>query len=552
MSYILGVNAGANTFHDASACLIDDAGRVLAFIEQERLTRDRHAPKDHTPAEAVARVLTLAGVDVDQLDTVAVGWDEPRVAARAATPWRFDSPGEFLRELGLASSRGPGRGPDLCFVPHHRAHAASAFYASPYEHAAVVVVDGSGEDESVSIFSADRGRPLVRLAAWPQVVSLGHFYEGVSRWLGLGKYGAGKVMGLAAYGHAGPSGWVTAVDADQRTELTSAIGDDSRWVYEDVITRWAKLLAAHGGTDRPATAPFELAGDPVAVQIAAAAQATVESVVTALVDRARADTSRGPVCLAGGVALNCAANGRLPGEVYVPPMPHDAGVALGAAWSLQPPREPAAFAPYTGGTPGPLPDGHAALDGARVENADVDAVVELLLAGQVVGVVRGRSEVGPRALCHRSLLASPTRVAMRETVNRLKRREPWRPFGPVALASDNGDHGLWEPIGHLERYMVGAAPVTERGAREIPAVRHVDGTTRPQRLGVGDEPFVEAVLAGLARAGHPPVLINTSFNGPGEPLVETAEQAVTCARQLGVPVCVVDETVIRFPAAASE
>ena len=270
---------------------------------------------------------------------------------------------------------------------------------------------------------------------------------------------------------------------------------------------------------------------------------------------ARADTGLQPVCLAGGVALNCVANGQLPGEGYVPPMPHDAGVALGAAWSLLPPTRDTAqrvLHPHTGGPPGPLPTGLPELDDARIDDVDVDTVVRLLLDDQVVGICRGRSEIGPRALCHRSLLTSPTTPGMRDTVNAIKRREPWRPFGPVSRAAV--EHGLWTPIGHLEHYMVGATPVTRRGARQLPAVRHVDATTRPQRLAVGGEPFVEAVLDGLAHAGHPPVLRNTSFNGPGEPLAESATEAVRCARRLGVPACVLDDHLVGFPrdAAASE
>lgn len=537
MNYILGVNAGCATWHDASACLIDNAGGVVAFVEQERLTRFRHAPKDHTPAAAVARVMALAGIDAREIAAVAVGWDEPRMSARAGSGWHFDSPAQFLGELGLT---GPGRVPDLHFIPHHQAHAASAFYASPYPAAAVVVVDGTGEDESVSIYSARRGCPLVRLAAWPQVCSVGHFYEAVSRWLGLGKYGSGKVMGLAAYG-TGPvvdPGWLAATDAG----LASILGSDTRLVYEDVIARWAGVLADHAGAQHATARAFDLADDPVAVRVAATAQTTVESVITALVAQARVDTGLQEVCLAGGVALNCAANGRLPGPVFVPPMPHDGGVALGAAWSLLPPAGVTVFHPYTGGAPDPIPGDLAESDGVRVAELDVDVVVRMLLDGHVVGVCRGRSEVGPRALCHRSLLASPTSVAMRDQVNRLKQREPWRPFGPVSLAGV--DHGLWAPIGYLERYMVGAARVTDRGSREVPAVQHVDGTTRPQRLAPGDEPFVEAVLAEVARAGHPPVLLNTSFNGPGEPLVETSAQALACARRLGVPLCVVDDQMI--------
>lgn len=223
--------------------------------------------------------------------------------------------------------------------------------------------------------------------------------------------------------------------------------------------------------------------------------------------------------------------------VYVPPVPHDAGVALGAAWSLAAPRQPQVLSAYTGGLPGLLP---ADLGGATAHPLDGDQVADLLADGHVAGVCRGRSEVGPRALCHRSFLASPVTADMRSRVNDLKRRERWRPFGPVT----NADPGLWESAGHLERYMIGAARLSDAGRAALPAVAHADGTTRPQRLEPGQEDFVSAVLDALAQRGHPPVLLNTSFNGPGEPLVETSTEALACAMRLGADALVTDDALV--------
>lgn len=528
MTYILGVNAGSATFHDPSAALVDEHGTVLACVEEERLSRVRHAPGVKMPALAVAQCLHLAGITPEQVDAVAVGWDEPRLN----TEWRFDSPQHFLAALGFY---GP-RLPDTYFVPHHLAHAASAFHASGYEQAAVLVVDGNGEDESATIFRARRGEPLVRLARWPRIYSLGHLYEAASVWLGLGRHGAGKTMGLAAYGAEsapGDPGWLSAGPHG----LVSALGSDPLPDYDALKGRWRKQIERFAGARGPQQPPATLAADPAAVKVAAAVQNTAEAVMAWFAEQARALTGIDNLCIAGGVGLNCAANGRLSGPLYVPPIPHDAGVALGAAWSLSAPSRPEILSAYTGGWPGPLP---ADLAGTAAGEVDADRVADLLAGGAIVGVCRGRSEVGPRALGHRSFLASPLDAAMRERMNDLKRREHWRPFGPLT----HTDLGLWSPIGHLERYMIGAARLTDRGAALLPAVTHADGTTRPQRLAAGDEPFISAVLDALVKRGHPPVLLNTSFNGPAQPLVETAAQALACARRLGADALVTDEALL--------
>jgi carbamoyltransferase len=243
----------------------------------------------------------------------------------------------------------------------------------------------------------------------------------------------------------------------------------------------------------------------------------------------RAVTGLPALCMAGGVALNCSTNGQLDQPLYVPPVPHDAGVALGAAWYVSPPRSPRIpFDPYRG------PDAahHSDLDLTGIERVDlsIERVTSMLSEGRVGAVVEGRSEVGPRALCHRSVIAVPRPASIHGRLNDIKHREPWRPFGPVATVGTASR--LWGERGDLTRYMVGATLVTETGALVAPAVVHADGTTRPQNLRSGEAPVVEALLGELDRQGDPAVLINTSFNDKGQPIVSTAAEAVDTLRRL--------------------
>jgi carbamoyltransferase len=248
---------------------------------------------------------------------------------------------------------------------------------------------------------------------------------------------------------------------------------------------------------------------------------------------------RDQLCIVGGVALNCAANGLIPEPVFVPPVPHDAGVALGAAWHVNPPTgERGAICPYLGidtyvnGAPTSLA---TSLEWLPFNEA---SVVERLLAGEVGGVIEGRAEVGPRALGHRSILALPRPADQRDLINRVKSREPWRPFAPVGLAECGGC--LWEERTHLFRYMIGASTVSDTGTEVIAAAMHVDGTARPQVL-QEDAGVVGTLLRTLRRSGIPPVLLNTSFNGPNEPIVNTPAEAIaTCAR-LGLDFLVIGD-----------
>jgi carbamoyltransferase len=528
----LGINAGVGGHtHDASACLTDDAGRVLAFLEAERLSRRRHAFGE-TAAAAADACLRLAGVSACDVDVVAVGWDLPKVKAMVASrgplqeAWQVPHHSELVRRL-LGWDEVPL--PDVVFVPHHLAHAVCSFYASPFPSAAVVVVDGSGEEESISVYEAHAGRHLVRRRWWPYSHSLGAMYEAAGALLGFGRMEAGKTMGLSSFGR----------DL-QPWPLLSFRGDD-----------FSPGIEA-GRQNRPLCPELDsLDSDELAVRLAWSVQSALEEAILFLAGLARRATGLPAVCLSGGIALNCSANALVDEPLYVPPVPHDAGVALGAAWYVNPPRSrPAAgMSAYLGGEPGSPEAALAGKGGGpggswRLEPFSAPAVAERLVRGQVGAIAVGRSEAGPRALCHRSIVALPSSTEMRDRVNRIKGRERWRPLGPVAERARSAAY--WEARDHLCDYMLAAVPVTEPARSRIPAVVHADGTTRPQVLGGGDPEHARmaAILRELEAAGLPPVLVNTSFNARGEPIVESARDALDAFGRLGLDFLVLEDALV--------
>ncbi|MEV4943652.1 carbamoyltransferase C-terminal domain-containing protein [Streptomyces zaomyceticus] len=537
--WILGLNAPPAGWHDTAACLIDGDGRVVAFSEQERHSRIRHAIADggSQPADAVAYCLAQAGITLRDVAVVAVGWDD-----RQLFPGRFADDRHFLQEA-LGSSFDAGHVPELVRVPHHRAHAASSFYASPFTKAAVLVADGNGENESTTIWTFADGSEPVLHHSWPRTASLGYAYNAASVWLGFNHLNAGKTMGLAAYGRA------RGLEVDRLVEvgggdyrlavapLTERPGrstdDDLGRDYRQMVRAWHGIYSKVAGTDGPAVPMERLHEDPVAVRVAYTAQQIVEDVMGELSRAARQAAGAEELCLAGGIALNCSANGQLPGPVFVPPVPHDAGVALGAAWTVRPPvRRAGPISPYLGVAVGGTGDRAPEQDtlGLARSEASVERITDLLLDHRVGAVAQGRAEVGPRALCHRSIIALPDTAEVHTRVNRIKDREQWRPFAGVTRPGYGSR--LWERQEHLNRYMLGAARTTTHADAVAPGVVHVDGTTRPQVL-VGDEaPVVGSVLDRLSALGHPAVLLNTSFNGRGEPIVNTSYDALRAFRKM--------------------
>lgn len=529
MTWILGLNVPPVGWHDTAACLVDETGKVYAMSEEERFSRTKHGLHQQ-PIRSVAFCLRQAGISAGDLDAIAIGWDLPRMLEANAMRWGYGAVGQLLAGLGLAEHRQP----DVVFVPHHRAHAVCALLASGRTEAAVLVVDGTGEDESISLFEARAGKPLVRRQRWPRSASLGLMYAAVSEALGFGLLGAGKTMGLASYGRVVDSQPWPMLDSELTAPFPST-EDDS---YEDVMAGWRKhiggLLNGHVETDSNL-----LTGDHRAVRLALSAQCAVEEAMQRLVARARSETGLADVCLAGGVSLNCSANGQLPPPVYSPPVPHDAGVSLGAAWSLCDGRPERPLRPFLGLDMTPAPE----LAMRRTEPFRVARVVDLLRTGAIGALAVGRAEIGPRALGHRSIIAIPASTAVRDTINLRKGREPWRPLAPVARQQDASE--FWTVLPELQRYMLGTAEATAAAHSQIPAAVHVDGTVRAQVVADDQEPLYQ-VLTGLADAGEPPVLINTSLNTRGEPLVNTPTEAIRAFDTIGLDFMVIgDELVLK-------
>ncbi len=410
----------------------------------------------------------------------------------------------------------PGLSPDqVRFVPHHVAHAASAGLASPYRDCAVLVLDGRGECAS-HLAGHYRDGELSPLGTQPLPASLGLFYEDLTEHLGfLRSSDEFKVMALASYG--------TPRSAERLREYVHGDGEGG---FRTRPVPWAEF------------APRRAPGEPWRQEhadLAASAQLRLEEVLLELVHRLHERTGERTLAMAGGVALNCVANSRLRqespfDEVWVQPAAGDAGTALGAALHVASAKD--AVEPMPGPALGRGWDEEelrAVLERARLPYerppSIAAAVAEALAGDAVVGWFQGRSEYGPRALGHRSLLAHPGREANLDRLNAVKGREEFRPVAPMLLA-ERAPEILEGPL--PSPYMLFVQNVREEWRSRIPAVVHVDGTARAQTVTPEEEPLVAELLGEFERRTGLPVLVNTSFNTAGRPMVDTPAEALEC------------------------
>jgi carbamoyltransferase len=569
---------GLNAYHgDASAALLVD-GELTFALEEERLNRIKHWAG--FPALAARACVTATGAQ--SIEHVAISRN-PSAHLWAKVRRLLGRPGDWTRSASrvrntLDVARVAGRVDELGlpgaararvhFVEHHRAHLASAFFVSPFDEAAVVSIDGFGDFSSV-MWGVGRGNRIeVRgHVAFPH--SLGLFYTAFTQLLGFPNYGDEyKMMGLSAYGRprfAEHVRDIVRVEGDQvhlnldyfvhhtsGVEMTWEGGEPALGaVYS------AKLTDRFGPARVPRTELTNRHAD-----LAASAQLVLEECYFALLNEIHRRTGQRAVCLAGGVALNCVANGKIFErtpfrDVYVQPAAHDAGTSIGAAlhvWhqELKRPRRDqmrhVLYGPEYGDR-----DIEQALQsaGAQYERVSrtqlVDETARELAAGRIVGWFQGRMEFGPRALGARSILADPRRKEMKDTLNaRIKFREPFRPFCPSVLAEAVGDYFETD---YPSPFMVQACRIKPAQRSRIPAVTHEDGTGRLQTVERDVNPLYWALLKRFGELSGVPVLINTSFN-ENEPIVNTPAEAVDCFMRTNMDVLSIGSFVARKSASA--
>jgi len=532
---ILGVNCFS---HDTAACLLRE-GRIVAFAEEERFNRERHTKR--FPDTAIAWCLEQGGVGLNDVDAVAFahrpGLDFARGALdalRRAAPKRLAVQAAVDANLArkeLAFRRRWGFRGRVVHVGHHDAHAAAAFYPSPFGEAAVLTLDRGGDFLSTTM-QHGQGTRLRELAAVRNPDSLGEVYSAFTWYLGfLPNADEGKVMGLAPYGE---DKLVPELAGMVRHTPDGAFRVNFDWFGYQRQSGWLsrRFNDRFGPPRRPVSELTELHRN-----LAYAVQDVIEEAALHVARRLRQRTGSRNLCLGGGVALNSVMNARLLREagfehVFVQPAASDAGNALGAAlwlWHqrLGNPREEVMEHAFWGPefTQRACEEAleRRGLRAEQVHDAPAQAATLLAESG-IVGWFQGRAEVGPRALGNRSILADPRRAGMKDVVNaRVKRRESFRPFAP-SLLHERGTH--WFEDYYPNPFMLLVLPVRPERRELIPAVTHVDGSARLQTVTPGFNRRFHRLIVEFERRTGVPVVLNTSFNLRGEPIVLTPDEAV--------------------------
>jgi carbamoyltransferase len=562
---ILGLSAH---YHDSAAALVID-GIPIAAVQEERLSRRKNDAA--FPLAAAEWCLDHAGLEPDDLDAI-IFYERPGLkfdrilttllrsfphSGRAFGKAMKNMLGEKLWMKGVIASQLGVPGRKILFTRHHQSHAAAAFLTVPTERAAILTADGVGEwatltvGEGIKRSDGSTAIRLLRELRFPH--SLGLFYSTFTAYLGFAvNEGEYKVMGLAAYGR--PNRIEDVRKLIRRTDDGAFVLDLSYFDFHgSVESSYSKRFVDLFGPPRSPYEPIDLAtGDGQRfAEIAASAQRVLEDI---LVDIARAlheETGLPDLCLGGGVALNGVANARLLADsgferIFVPPAPGDAGCALGAALYADRihfgrPHHNIPDHPFWGPLVEPTELARlAGEDGFEVEEHELDGLAEALAQGRIIGWMDGALEFGPRALGHRSILAAPHDAAMRDRLNRdIKYREEFRPFAPVVLAA-HADRFFELPPGgaRLGRFMSGVFPVRREWRDRLAAVTHVDGTARVQVLDPGMVPRLAALIEAYGRRTGVPVLLNTSFNLAGEPIVNSAAEGYSTFRRSGIDLLV--------------
>lgn len=584
--HILGLSA---LYHDSAACLLS-GGRVVAAAQEERFSRRRH--DSAFPCQAVEFCLKQGGLRPEDLDAVAF-YDKPLLkfdrilethlawAPRGLKSFMMAVPVWLAEKLWMPSviSKEVGNGIPLLFAEHHESHAASAFFPSPFESAAVLTVDGVGE-WATSSYGVGRGNKVEMLKEMHFPHSLGLLYSAFTYFTGFkvnsGEY---KVMGLAPYGEPKYAQAIFDHLIDLKDDGSFAMNQEYFDYCAGLKMTSAKMEPLFGGPPRKPESKLAQRE----MDLAASVQVVTEEIMLRMARHIRQETGERHLCLAGGVALNCVANGKLLragifDDIYIQPAAGDAGGALGAALSAyhhyhDKPRVTVSGTDWQHGSYlGPEYSDDEVVTvisqfGAKstLHASDESMCIEvarLMTEGKVVGWFQGRMEFGPRALGARSIIGDARSPEMQKIMNlKIKFRESFRPFAPAVLAekvSEWFDHERSSP------YMLMVADVLEKHRKQlsgaddalwgidklnvprssIPAVTHVDYSARLQTVHRDTNPTFHRLISEFDRLTGCPVVVNTSFNVRGEPIVENPAQAYTCFMRTEMDVLVLGRHVL--------
>jgi carbamoyltransferase len=575
---ILGINA----YHADSSAAIFVNGKLVAAIEEERFKRIKHWAG--FPQLAIEFCLREAGISYEQVDHFAIGRDpkakffkkllylaaNPKgsfsvIKDRVSNSRKVSSLDKELANIsGLALEAFKGK---VAQVEHHRSHLASAFFASPFDEAALLSIDGSG-DFTTTMIGIGKGNNIKVLDSVDFPHSIGIFYTAMTQLLGFPHYGDEyKVMGMAPYGepkYLDKLNDVVRITKDglftlnlkyfrSATQGVISYGDDNVPIVEPMFSdEMVKLFGEPRKKDEELTQHHK--------DLAASVQRFTERVIFHILENLQKRTGLENICIAGGVAQNSVANGKIISNtsfknVYIPSAGHDAGISIGAALYVQHqilnfPRQPSIKTAYTG---------------SRFSNNEIkntlqkknilfaeledevlfEKITECLVKGGVVGWFNGRAEFGPRALGGRSIIADPRRNDAKEILNlKIKRRESFRPFAPSILKEYVSEYfELNDDVPFMEKVFL----IKKEKRSEIPAVTHVDGTGRLQSVDKEISPRYYALIEAFRKKTGVPILLNTSFN-ENEPIVNSPSEALDCYLRTNMDMLVMENIVVeRLP-----
>jgi len=571
--YILGLNA----YHgDSSACIFKD-GELIAATEEERIRRIKHWAG--FPSESIKFCLKEAGIEISDVDYITISRDPSAniykkithslknlvsfktLKDRLANTKKIGSVKEELsKALGVDISKIKA---EVYNVEHHRIHMASAFFASPFEESAILSIDGFGDFTSTMI-GVGKGNKIEVLDSVIYPHSMGIFYTAFTQFLGFDKYGDEyKVMGLSPYGNATMVEKLKDVVIFKDNGLFELNTRYFKHAKEGVQMSWEDgephiepifsdyLVEKFGKPRKKGEELTQYHKD-----LAASIQRITEEMIFHILNHLQKKTGLKNICIAGGVAQNSVANGKVLENtsfenLYIPPAAHDAGTAIGSAlWLynqvLDKPRIEPMMHSYFGAK---FSDDEIEeylksknIPYEKLSDEELyNKVTDCLINAGVVGWFQGRAEFGPRALGHRSILADPTRDDAKEILNlKIKRREPFRPFAPSILKEFTGEY--FEKVDDVP-FMEKVFQIKEEKRAKIPAVTHVDGSGRLQTVDKNVEPRYYALIETFYKKSGIPILLNTSFN-ENEPIVNTPQEAYACFARTKMDMLVMGNIVV--------